>query len=312
METAQHVAQVTQSLESIQPGGAGHVSSIRVRLLHATVRRHILKLAEARPEYYDVKAFGVPANDLDTIATIGAFSSLLIWKGLPRQGVLMRPQEIEDYIALWRLVAHYLGTPTEPYESAETARAWLESIVAAEMKPNDKSAVMANNIITAMANTPPAYVSLEFSRATARWLNGRELSDSLKIENAGWYHWALLLGTNIFMATWVYFARAFPAFDKWQIAMSRKEGWENLMDEKNGVGKETKFTFEHVPGYSKETDVAQPPEQQSSWKFKPGIEMMGALGLLMATMVLFAVLLAGAGVVLQLHHFFTARYVSSI
>ena len=56
----------TQSLEYIQPGGAGHASSIRVRLLHAAVRRRIMKLARQRPEYYDVGAWGIPINDLDS------------------------------------------------------------------------------------------------------------------------------------------------------------------------------------------------------------------------------------------------------
>ena len=45
-ETTQHILQCTQSVESIQPNGAGHASSIRVRLLHAAVRRRIMKLAQ--------------------------------------------------------------------------------------------------------------------------------------------------------------------------------------------------------------------------------------------------------------------------
>jgi hypothetical protein len=53
------------SLDSIKPGGDGMVSSVRVRLLHSTVRKRILKLAEAKPEYYDVDKYGIPVNDLD-------------------------------------------------------------------------------------------------------------------------------------------------------------------------------------------------------------------------------------------------------
>ena len=92
-ETTQHILQCTQSLPSIQPGGAGHASSIRVRLLHAAVRQKILKLAKQRPEYYNVEKYGIPINDLDCIATIGTFSATLIWLSLPRQGIWMRYEE---------------------------------------------------------------------------------------------------------------------------------------------------------------------------------------------------------------------------
>ncbi len=89
-ETTQHILQCTQSLQSIQPGGDGYASSIRVRLLHAAVRQRIMKLAMQRPDYYNVKKFGIPINDLDCIATIGTFSATLIWLSLPRQGIWMR------------------------------------------------------------------------------------------------------------------------------------------------------------------------------------------------------------------------------
>jgi len=49
-ETTQHILQVTNSIESIKPGGAGHASTVRVRLLHAAVRRRILKMAKEKPE----------------------------------------------------------------------------------------------------------------------------------------------------------------------------------------------------------------------------------------------------------------------
>ena len=89
-ETTQYILQCTRDLRSIQPGGAGHASSIRIRLLHAAVRQKILALAKKNPEYYDIQKWGVPINDLDCVATIGTFSATLIWLSFPRQGIWLR------------------------------------------------------------------------------------------------------------------------------------------------------------------------------------------------------------------------------
>jgi hypothetical protein len=149
-ETTQHILQVTLSLNSIKPGGAGHQSSIRVRLLHAAVRRRILALAKMKPEYYSVEEFGVPINDLDSIATIASFSSALIYVSFPRQGIFLRKKEIDDYLALWRLVAYYIGSPSDDFSTPERARCMMESLLIWEMNPTHMSRVLANNIILSL------------------------------------------------------------------------------------------------------------------------------------------------------------------
>ncbi|RPA97113.1 hypothetical protein L873DRAFT_1810170 [Choiromyces venosus 120613-1] len=93
LETTQHILQCTKSLESIKPGGAGHISSIKVRLLHAAVRKRILDIEKRNPGYYSVKEFGVPVNDLDSIGTILSFSVNLVWGALPRQGLFLSCRE---------------------------------------------------------------------------------------------------------------------------------------------------------------------------------------------------------------------------
>ncbi|KAI7783625.1 transcriptional regulator [Diaporthe eres] len=56
------ILQATKSLEAIKPGGEGHISTVRVRLLHSSVRKRIMKLAKSRPDYFDVEKFGVPVK----------------------------------------------------------------------------------------------------------------------------------------------------------------------------------------------------------------------------------------------------------
>jgi hypothetical protein len=56
--------------------------------------------------------------------------------GFPRQLIWIRPQEIEDYVALWRLIAHYIGVDPEYFKTPERARAIMESIMINEMHPS--------------------------------------------------------------------------------------------------------------------------------------------------------------------------------
>jgi hypothetical protein len=219
-ETTQHILQVTQSLDSIKPGGAGHQSSVRVRLLHAAVRRRIMKLAKEKPEYYSVEEFGVPINDLDSIGTISTFCATLIWLGFPRQGIWLRRQEIEDYIALWRLVAYYIGTPSDYFETPEKAKCIMESLLISEIKPSRTSQVLANNIILSLQGQPPAYASRDFLDASARWLNGDDLSDALALGKPSLYYKSLVAGQCIFFMFICYTHRSIPYLDRKKISVS--------------------------------------------------------------------------------------------
>ncbi|KAJ5831788.1 hypothetical protein N7474_000099 [Penicillium riverlandense] len=201
LETLQHVLQVNSSAEGMKPGGEGMVSSVRVRLLHSSVRLKILSLVEEKPEYYDVQKHGTPVSDLDCIGTINTFSSSVVWLGLPRQGIYPSQKEIEDYIALWRLVAYYMGTPTEPFESPTKARAMMESLLLTEIDPTETGRVLAKNIIIGLENTAPAYASKEFMEAMSRLLNGDALANELDIPKPTLYYRMLIWG-YVFWVVW--------------------------------------------------------------------------------------------------------------
>lgn len=219
LETLQHVLQVSLSLESMKPGGEGHISSVRVRLLHASVRTRILSLVKQRPEYYNVKDLGIPISDLDCIATLHIFSTSVVWHGLPRQGIWLRDREVADYLALWRLVAHYMGTPTESLESPATARAMMDSLAATQFNPTNAGKVLAQNIILGLENTAPAYASKEFMEALARHLILPMLSDRLGLPHPNWYYRALIYGYCFLVMVICYGGRLFPMLDRSLIAV---------------------------------------------------------------------------------------------
>ncbi|KAH7122318.1 hypothetical protein B0J11DRAFT_335790 [Dendryphion nanum] len=260
-ETTQHILQCTYSLESLQPGGAGHASSVRVRLLHAAVRQRIMKLAGQRPSYFNVEEWGIPVNDLDQMATIGTFCAALIWVSFPRQGIFLREQEKADYVALWRYIGYLLGTPNEWFETPAKAKAVMESLLYSEVHPSDMSKTLANNIIHALEKQPPTYVSPDMLIASARWLNGNELGDSLGLPRVSLYYWALMAGQCLFFISFCYIYRAIPYLDRRNIARVKRIFYAVIVDSKWGLaGTETLFDFKYVPEYETVTDMGKMSE----------------------------------------------------
>lgn len=275
-ETTQHILQVTSSLESIKPGGKGFISSLRVRLLHASVRRRLMALATSRPSFYSVSEYGVPINDLDCVGTVATFSANLIWLGYPRQGIFLRQQEIEDTIALWRLVAHYLGTPTEFFETPDKAKKIMESMLLYEVVPTETSKKLANNLVVSLADMPPSYASREFLEANARWLNGNQLCDALGLGRPSLYYWILVAGQCLFLMGLCYTNRSIDWLDKRKIKVSlficlvffcdanknlkalRKLFLRVIIEDKtHGLGTETKFDFKYIPEYHTRTEKGE-------------------------------------------------------
>ena len=262
-ETTQHILQCTRSLESIQPGGEGWASSIRVRFLHAAVRNRIVQLARERPAYYNMKEWGVPINDLDSIATIVSFSATLIWLSLPRQGIWMRQQEIVDYIALWRYIGYIMGAPHEYFATPHKAKAMAECLLYNEVNPSETSKLMANNIIKSLDDQPPGYASADFLIASARWLNGNELGDRLGLARPSLYYWALVAGQCLFFMVFCYVYRSIPALDRKKVQGLRKIFYAIVVESKYGLeGTETLFDFKYVPEFSTVTELNDSKEQR--------------------------------------------------
>lgn len=181
LETLQHFMEVVDGLDSLRPRGKGHLSSVRVRLLHAAVRRRLLQLERRRPGYFDAQALGVPINDLHCIGTVAAYSAALVYMALPYQGVSMSAGQAADYLALWRWVGHLLGAPVDWMASPDSAKAMMESLMAAELDPSEKSRVLVSNVLTALADAPGRYSPRAYLAAQAYCLNGDRYARALGI-----------------------------------------------------------------------------------------------------------------------------------
>jgi hypothetical protein len=98
---------------AMDPGGVGWKSTVRVRLLHTTMRRRILE--KSRHEWktkgysrYDEKVDGIPISQEDFVATHCAFASSPLLS-LVKVGITPTLQECEDWTALWRVIGYLFG-----------------------------------------------------------------------------------------------------------------------------------------------------------------------------------------------------------
>ena len=105
------------SAASLRPGGKGWEAALRVRTLHAKVRRSLLQSKREKSDgqsisLWNVEKNGIPINQEDMAATLLAFSvnvllgiELIAGKALPET-------EQRDYLALWRYLGWLLGVDT--------------------------------------------------------------------------------------------------------------------------------------------------------------------------------------------------------
>jgi mpaB/rubber oxygenase-like protein len=92
----------------VAPGGMvvdapGFQHTVRVRMIHAHVRRHIQAHAE-----WDDDAWGVPIPQPYMAFTMAEFGHISL-SAMARLGVRLRDDELDDIYHLWRYVGHVIG-----------------------------------------------------------------------------------------------------------------------------------------------------------------------------------------------------------
>lgn len=220
LETFQWLIQVTHDVESIKPGGEAHASTLRVRLLHSSVRHRILNLVQSKPSYFNTTKYGIPINTLDSIHSISTFSCNHMWLQLPKFGIRPSATEIDDYIALFRYLAHVIGTPTEYFVDSDTAKRTMESMLVHELRTTETSRVVAYNFLQCVGNLPsPFHVSMGFLRVGSRWANGDEMCDELDIGGAGVLDYMILFGFCSLVTVMAWLQWLIPGLDERFVAV---------------------------------------------------------------------------------------------
>ena len=186
-ETARFVQAVCRT-RGMRPGGDGWQIAIRVRLIHAQVRRMILKSGRWQASHW-----GVPINQHDMGGTSLLFS-LAIVVGLRSLGMQIDPEEAERYLQLWRFVGHVLGVePEMNAASMYDATRLAEMIAALQGPPDDDSRALTRALLEmgrleTKTRTEEKNIErrIRFSEAMCRHLVGDDLADALAVPRSPW------------------------------------------------------------------------------------------------------------------------------
>jgi hypothetical protein len=133
-------------------GAPGYTAAVRVRVMHALIRRRLLAHREWRTEEW-----GVPINQGDAMVTlmVGSFVPGIAMRAL---GYLPSAREIEAMMHFWRYVGHLMGVRPSWYpESArEAAQLAFVIMVKAAHRAGEDGRLLSHGYVRAFAPDPGA------------------------------------------------------------------------------------------------------------------------------------------------------------
>jgi hypothetical protein len=186
-ETARFVQAVCRP-RGLRPHHDGYQITLRVRLIHAQVRRMILRTDKWRADLW-----GAPVNQHDMAGTSLLFS-LTVLEGLRALGVRIAREDSEKYMQLWRYAGYLIGVdpelqPTCEYDASRLA----ELIEATQGPPDEDSRALTRCLLDAgmieaknRIERRNAERRTRFAEAMCRELIGEELADQLGVAKTSW------------------------------------------------------------------------------------------------------------------------------
>jgi hypothetical protein len=168
---------------TIEPGGEAHEVLLRVRLLHAGLRRFLVDSGRFRHERE------VPINQQDLAITLALFGYVNI-RNLIQLGVVLRRDEIDSFVLLWRYAGHVLGIDDALLpRTVEEQQAFYLSSCKHQARP-DKVFPETKKLLDAVAKKSvlPFSMSQTFLHQVTRYLAGNDYITGMQIEDKGDYY----------------------------------------------------------------------------------------------------------------------------
>jgi hypothetical protein len=128
------------------------------------------------------------------MSATGLLFSIFLLDGVRQLGLRFRPEEVDDFLHLWRYSSHLMGVdPALQVASEADAHRLADLVLATQGPPDDDSRALFQALMNAgvAASKTPRDVKLakrraHFAHAICRELLGDEMADGLGVERSSW------------------------------------------------------------------------------------------------------------------------------
>ena len=257
-DTTRYVFAISQT-NGLGRFSEGFKMTVKVRLIHAQVRRLLRQSGQWRDELW-----GAPINQCHLAGTNLLFS-VGVLDALRRIGYLFKSTEREALIHLWRYAGYLLGVEGELLVAGEwEAHRLLDLIFTFEPKPDDDS----RGLVQALMQTSLAYVrgfktgracSANLCHGISRALIGDERADALGYPRTFW-RW---LVPAVRPATWlIETARCFSPSVQALARVAGPKAFRHLLSEHGLRGRTGDFVLPRQIAVSPKRDEADQQKER--------------------------------------------------
>jgi hypothetical protein len=169
---------------SVSPGGGAHEVFLRVRLLHAGLRRFLVDSGRFR------HATEVPINQQDLAITLALFCYVNV-RNLIQMGIRLERAQIDSFVLLWRYAGYVLGIDAAllPTTIEEQQAFYLSSckhqVFPEKVMPQTKTLLDA---VAKQAKLVPYPIAQTFLHQVTRYLSGNDYITGMELEDRGDYY----------------------------------------------------------------------------------------------------------------------------
>lgn len=156
--------------------GRGIQAALKVRLIHASIRRFI------PADRWNEAEWGKPINQEDLAMTLMTFSISLL-DAMELVGVELSADESEAYLHNWQVIGDSLGIRKDLIpRSVEEGRALLRKIMSRQQGSSEAGTMLTKALIAFAENTLPTRLFDNAPEILIRYLSGDELADTLQVK----------------------------------------------------------------------------------------------------------------------------------
>lgn len=172
-ETGRYVFEVGNP-KAFEADGGAIAAAQKVRLIHATIRYHILKHKQ-----WDM-ALGMPINQEHMAGTNLSFSLIPV-RGMRKLGIEVSQQEAEAYIHLWNVVNYIMGVDERLLPDTAKEAFLLDKLIAQRhFRKSEAGIRLTRSLLNLFAESSDS-LPTQLAPAYMRYLLGDKIADMLEV-----------------------------------------------------------------------------------------------------------------------------------